>query len=89
MPGPLFNFAAYLGAIIAINAGYFWLTGVAVAWFGLFGPGVALMFAVLPFWQRFRGWQVTRTKGKQQPEGGGWDVWEGSGVRQAGFGLAN
>ena len=59
MPGPLFNFAAYLGAIIAINAGYFWLTGVAVAWFGLFGPGVALMFAVLPFWQRFRGWQVT------------------------------
>ena len=67
MPGPLFNFAAYLGAIIAINAGYFWLTGVAVAWFGLFGPGVALMFAVLPFWQRFRGWQVTRTPALPQP----------------------
>jgi chromate transporter len=60
MPGPLFNFSAYLGAIIAINAGYFWVTGAAVAWLGLFGPGVTLMFAVLPFWQRFRTWQTYR-----------------------------
>jgi|LauGreDrversion2_2_1035103.scaffolds.fasta_scaffold1145299_1 chromate transporter len=48
------------GAIIAINAGYFWFTGVAVAWLGLFGPGVTLMFAVLPFWQKFRVWQTYR-----------------------------
>ena len=54
MPGPLFNFAAYLGAIIAWNAGYFPLIGTIVAWFGLFTPGVVLMFACLPFWTRFR-----------------------------------
>ena len=54
MPGPLFNFAAYLGAIIAWNAGYFPLIGTIVAWFGLFTPGVGLMFACLPFWTRFR-----------------------------------
>ncbi len=54
MPGPLFNFSAYLGAIIAMNFGYFPLVGVVVAWFGLFFPGVCLMFACLPFWQRFR-----------------------------------
>ena len=57
MPGPLFNFAAYLGAIIAWNAGINPLIGVVVAWFGLFSPGVILMFACLPFWQKFRwGW---------------------------------
>jgi hypothetical protein len=46
MPGPLFNFSAYLGSIIAVNAGYPFIVGTIVAWFGLFGPGVILMFAV-------------------------------------------
>jgi hypothetical protein len=46
MPGPLFNFSAYLGSIIAINAGYPFIVGTIVAWFGLFGPGVILVFAV-------------------------------------------
>ena len=27
-------------------------------WFGLFGPGVMLIFAVLPFWGKFRKWDV-------------------------------
>lgn len=60
MPGPLFNFSAYLGAIIAWNAGYFPLIGVVLAWFGLFGPGILLMFACLPYWTRFRKWNVYR-----------------------------
>ncbi len=60
MPGPLFNFAAYLGAIIAWNAGYFPLIGVVVCWFGLFAPGVMLMFAVMPYWKRFRRWNIYR-----------------------------
>jgi len=60
MPGPLFNFSAYLGAIIAWNAGYFPLIGVVVCWFGLFTPGVVLMFACLPYWKRFRKWNVYR-----------------------------
>lgn len=54
LPGPLFNFAAYLGAILAQNSGYFFLWGTLLAWFGLFGPGVTLMFGVMPFWKKFR-----------------------------------
>lgn len=46
MPGPLFNFSAYLGALFAARFGFNLLAGSAVAWLGLFGPGVALMFAV-------------------------------------------
>jgi len=44
MPGPLFNFSAYLGAV------YQGVTGALVATMGLFGPGVILIFAVMPFW---------------------------------------
>lgn len=48
MPGPLFNFAAYLGAV------YKGLPGALVAYCGLFGPGVILIFAAVPFWARMR-----------------------------------
>lgn len=48
MPGPLFNFAAYLGAI------YKGVPGALVAYCGLFGPGVILIFAMVPFWARLR-----------------------------------
>lgn len=57
MPGPLFNFAAYLGAVVGykymgtIGEG---LAAAAVSWLGLFGPGVLLLFGLLPFWGRFR-----------------------------------
>jgi chromate transporter len=48
MPGPLFNFAAYLGAV------YQGVPGALVAFLGIFGPGVILIFAVAPFWARLR-----------------------------------
>mmetsp|Transcript_12626 Transcript_12626/g.26572 ORF Transcript_12626/g.26572 Transcript_12626/m.26572 type:complete len:465 (+) Transcript_12626:167-1561(+) len=48
MPGPMFNFAAFLGAV---TAGF---PGSITAAVGLFGPGVILIFAMLPFWSRFR-----------------------------------
>mmetsp|Transcript_10991 Transcript_10991/g.20535 ORF Transcript_10991/g.20535 Transcript_10991/m.20535 type:complete len:486 (+) Transcript_10991:85-1542(+) len=48
MPGPLFNFSAYLGAV------YKGVGGALVAYVGLFGPGVILIFAVVPFWARLR-----------------------------------
>ena len=44
MPGPLFNFSAYLGAV------YQGVPGALVAYVGLFGPGVILIFAMVPFW---------------------------------------
>jgi chromate transporter len=33
MPGPLFNFSAYVGAV------YQGIAGGLVAWLGMFGPG--------------------------------------------------
>jgi chromate transporter len=48
MPGPLFNFSSYLGAV------YQGVPGAIVAWLGLFAPGVILIFAVVPFWARLR-----------------------------------
>lgn len=48
LPGPLFNFSSYLGA------SYLGLRGAFIAWVGLFGPGVTLILAFLPFWVRVR-----------------------------------
>jgi chromate transporter len=42
------------------HAGYNAFIGIACAWFGLFTPGIVLMFACLPFWAKFRQWQVYR-----------------------------
>ncbi|GKY96307.1 hypothetical protein MPSEU_000590400 [Mayamaea pseudoterrestris] len=48
MPGPLFNFSAYLGAV------YKGVPGALLAFVGLFAPGVLLIFAVTPFWSKLR-----------------------------------
>ena len=48
MPGPLFNFSSYLGAV------YQGVAGGLVAYVGLFGPGVILIFGIVPFWARLR-----------------------------------
>lgn len=48
MPGPLFNFSSYLGAV------YKGIAGGMVAYVGLFGPGVILIFGMVPFWARLR-----------------------------------
>ncbi|KAL7426892.1 hypothetical protein ACHAXH_001311, partial [Discostella pseudostelligera] len=48
MPGPLFNFSAYVGAV------YQGLAGGLVAWLGMFGPGTILIFGVVPFWAHLR-----------------------------------
>jgi chromate transporter len=39
-----------------MNQGYTFILGAVVAWLGLFGPGILLIFGVLPFWHRFRQW---------------------------------
>lgn len=52
VPGPLFTFAAYLGAIVSQSP-----HGVAGAAFGLFGiflPGILVLIGALPFWDTFR-----------------------------------
>ncbi|KEP70665.1 chromate transporter [Thioclava dalianensis] len=52
LPGPLFSFAAYLGAILgpAPNG----LIGAAIALVAVFLPGFLILLGVLPFWDRLR-----------------------------------
>lgn len=54
IPGPLFNFSAYLGALIAKHAGVNPFIGIAVCWVGLTGPGIILMMVALSLWSTFR-----------------------------------
>lgn len=52
VPGPLFTFAAYLGAVVGQSP-----HGIAGAAFGLFGiflPGILVLIGALPFWDTFR-----------------------------------
>ncbi|RLN73950.1 hypothetical protein BBO99_00009170, partial [Phytophthora kernoviae] len=48
LPGPLFNIAAYLGALL------YGVSGSIVTTMGLFGPGIILFFGLLPLWERVR-----------------------------------
>lgn len=48
LPGPLFAFSAYLGAVAAGVPGAFIALG------GLFLPGILVIYAVLPFWNKVR-----------------------------------
>lgn len=52
VPGPLFTFAAYVGAVMgpAPNGAL----GAAIALIAVFLPGILLVFGMLPFWDAFR-----------------------------------
>lgn len=52
VPGPLFTFASYLGAIVNVGPGGAW--GALIALAGIFLPGFLLLIGVLPFWNTFR-----------------------------------
>ncbi|WP_323140294.1 chromate efflux transporter [Massilia phyllosphaerae] len=59
VPGPLFTFAAYLGASLGAGIGAGIGTaasGAIVALVAIFLPGLLLVYAALPFWRRFRTW---------------------------------
>lgn len=52
LPGPLFAFAAFLGAQAGMTASA--LAGAAIALLALFLPGLLLVYGTLPFWDRLR-----------------------------------
>ncbi|QTK81051.1 Chromate transport protein [Agrobacterium tumefaciens] len=52
VPGPLFTFAAYLGAVVGPQPNG--LAGAAIALVAIFLPGMLLLVGALPFWEGFR-----------------------------------
>ncbi len=58
VPGPLFTFAAYLGAVLEPTPNG--LAGAAIALFAVFLPGFLLLLGVAPFWDRFRQFDAAR-----------------------------
>lgn len=51
VPGPLFTFGTYLGAVAVPDAP---ILGAALATLAIFAPGFLVLVAVLPFWQGVR-----------------------------------
>ena len=52
VPGPLFTFAAYLGAVVRPPP--HGLAGAALGLIGIFLPGALILMGTLPFWDTFR-----------------------------------
>ena len=59
VPGPLFTFAAYLGAILGPGPNGF--LGAGVALLAVFLPGFLVLVGVLPFWDQFRARPVAQS----------------------------
>jgi chromate transporter len=58
VPGPLFTFAAYLGAVMGPTPNG--VAGAAIALVAIFLPGLLLVYGMLPFWDELRARQAAR-----------------------------
>jgi chromate transporter len=63
VPGPLFAFAAYLGAVL--QPASHGIPGAALGLLGIFLPGMLLLIGTLPYWEAFR----TRTNAQAAMRG--------------------
>jgi chromate transporter len=52
VPGPLFTFSAYLGAVA--NTAFRGVPGAVLGLIGIFLPGILILIGALPFWDSFR-----------------------------------
>ena len=52
VPGPLFTFAAYLGAVVKPEPNG--LAGAVLGLIGIFLPGILILIGMLPFWDALR-----------------------------------
>jgi chromate transporter len=52
VPGPLFTFAAFLGAVVSPSP--HGVVGAALGLIGIFAPGILILLGTLPFWETFR-----------------------------------
>jgi len=53
VPGPLFTFAAYLGAVVTVQPNG--VPGALIALVAIFLPSFLLLIGVLPYWNSLRG----------------------------------
>ena len=53
IPGPLFTFAAFLGAVAGAPPGG--ALGASLALVAIFAPGLLILIGALPFWRQLRG----------------------------------
>jgi len=58
VPGPLFTFAAYLGAVVSQSPHS--VAGAAFGLFGIFLPGILVLIGALPFWDTFSSQPAVR-----------------------------
>lgn len=58
VPGPLFSFATYIGAVTSPNTP---ILAATIATVAIFLPGMLLLFALLPIWQSVR--QISAVRG--------------------------
>jgi chromate transport protein ChrA len=65
LPGPNFNFAVYLGALVLQKSQYPTIIGSLIAFVGIFSPGLTLAVAVQGFWRvmRTKQWVVNILRG--------------------------
>ena len=58
VPGPLFTFAAYLGAVMSLAPNP--IAGATTALIAIFLPGLLLVYGALPFWDGLRSRQAAQ-----------------------------
>ncbi len=58
VPGPLFTFAAYLGAVSTQPPNG--MAGAAIALVAIFLPGLLLVVGAIPFWNQLRRWPLAQ-----------------------------
>ncbi len=58
VPGPLFSFGAYLGAVVAVPPNG--LPGAALGLMAIFLPGMLILIGTLPFWESVRSKEKAR-----------------------------
>ncbi len=61
LPGPVFSFSSYIGALALRDQGIFWqVAGGLIAAAGIFLPGTFLIFFVIRFWEQLKKYRVVK-----------------------------
>lgn len=61
LPGPVFSFSAYIGALAMRDQGVMWeIAGGLIAAAGIFLPGTFLIFFVIRFWEQLKKYRVVK-----------------------------